>query len=351
MESLNPFLTRLTPLTSLASRVEAFASRCLPDFIYTESNTRDLIFREIELGKVFDTDLLSSEIGFSLDGNTEQHPHLFTRWSRSQLLAHLGTREKWFAHVTHAQQAAELNMRAHTLHNFMIRTMRSFEDENVHVVRGLVSSRFADIPDTDIMKALLEVLPGGYALQTYSGKTDRAFYAYAITADKIGIPGTSFEGFPGVVVKNSEVGYSSLQLIPMLYLPTPGAPLILEKKILLKRVHRGSIPDLVERFHKALDEAKVLWGPLEQKLAKLATVSYGSEDAAVEALNTMLVLAKAQGAFTWRCTQAYRAAKHHAHNGLSVFNAVLDRVKHEDGQDDAYTSAALAGAILLQLIR
>lgn len=351
MESLKPHLDSLTPLTSLAKRVEAFAERCLPDFIYTDDETRDTTFIEIDLTQFVGgagPDILAA---ISMRNDGRALPYAFTKWSRSQLLSHLGAREKWFESVARAQEVAELNIRMHALRNFMFRTMQSFDSDELRIIRGIVSSKYADLPDTTIMKSITELMPSGYAVAAYSGKTDRAFYAYAITDDRIGIPGTSFYGFPGVVLKNSEVGFTSLWIIPMIYLANHGVPIVMKKQAVLRRVHRGDIANLTKKFEEALQKTKAMWGPLEEKLSRLRTISYSSEDEAIAAMNEMLVAAGSERLFIYRCEQKYRAAAHTVHDAFGLFEAVLSNVKAENDQDAAYISAELAGAVLMQLIK
>lgn len=350
MESLKPYLEFLTPLTSLAKRVEDFAARCLPDFIYSDAETRDMAFVELDIAP-FLGDTRPDVIAALSMRTDDVMPYAFTKWSRSQLLSHLGAREKWFETVTRAQEVVELNVRLHALRGFMFRTMKSFDSPDLYLVRGIVSSKYADLPDTAIMASLIELMPGGYAISGYSGKTDRAFYVYALTADKIGIPGTSFSGFPGVVLKNSEVGFTSLWVIPMIYLADYGVPVVFKKQAVLRRIHRGDIANLTSKFEEALQKTKVLWGPLEEKLSKLRTITYPSEDAAVSSMREMLESAGSEKLFQHRCEAKYRSAAHPVHDAFKVFEAILANVKAEEDQDAAYISSELAGGVLMQLIK
>lgn len=350
MESLKPYLEFLTPLTSLAKRVEDFASLCLPDFVYTDAETRDMAFIELDLARFVGGSRIEMVTALSMNDGRAM-PYAFTRWSRSQLLSHLGAREKWFETVTRTQEVAELNVRLHALRNFMFRTMQSFDSPDLYLVRGIVSSKYADLPDTAVMKSITELMPEGYVVSSYSGKTDRAFYAYAITADKIGIPGTSFSGFPGVVLKNSEVGFTSLWVVPMLYLADYGVPVVFKKQSVLRRIHRGDVANLTKRFEEALQNTKVIWGPIEEKLARLRTITYSSEDTAVAAMRDMLEISGAEKLFQHRCEAKYRSFSHTVHDAFKVFEAVLANVKAEDNQDDAYVSSELAGGVLMQLIK
>lgn len=310
-----------------------------------------MAFIELDIAPFVGADAPDVLAAISMKDEGKPVPYAFTKWSRSQLLSHLGTRPKWFETVMRAQEVAELNIRLHALRHFMFRTMKSFDSDDLRLVRGIVSSKYADLPDTSIMKALIELMPEGHAVAAYSGKTDRAFYVYAITEDKIGIPGTNFYGFPGVVLMNSEVGYTSLWIIPMLYLADYGVPIVMKKQAVLRRIHRGDIANLTKRFEEALQKTKVLWGSFEEKLSKLRTITYSSEDVAVAAMTSMLESAGSSGLFIHRCEGAYRRAAHVVHDAFRVFDAILANVKAENDQDAAYVSAELAGAVLMQLLK
>lgn len=348
---MKPFLEQLTPLTELASQVEEFASRCLPDFIYNTDDLRNLAFIKIDLSEFMGEDVEGEYCGLQIDVEGRATPHVFTRWARSQLLSHLGCREKWFDRVTRDQEVSELNQRTHALRPYLFRTMRSYDNAELLIVRGFVSKHFADIPDPSIMKALVEVLPSGLAVSNVSGKTDRAFYAYSITNDKISVAGTDFVAFPGVVVKNSEVGYSSLWVAPMMYVPSYRSCIILSKHPSLRKVHRGVPRDLKEKFEEALEKAKVLWGSLEDKFHKLTSITYASEDAAAHALVTMLSHVGAEKAFANDCVAIYRSEKHTSHDAFNIFKAIMVRVEKECDKDDAYVSSELAGAVLIQILK
>ena len=247
------------------------------------------------------------------------------------------------------QQAEELNERRHTFVGHMFRTMRVVDQDGVRLVRGLVSSKYGDIPDTEIMKSLTDLLPGGWAVRRASGKTDRAFYAYVLTRDPIEIPGSYFKIHPGVVVKNSEVGYTSLWVYPMAYIPHMDAVSVFEADVKLRRIHRGSNEALAEDLKTALKEVSTVWGGVEDRLSRLRTVVFADEEEAIERMKRVLIGAGSTKLFALRCEQAYKAGKHALHNGLTVYEAVLERVYRETNRDDAYTKAALAGALLYKL--
>lgn len=343
MESLNPYLSALTPLTSLANQVEAFAERCLPD--YTPEEVEDIVFEEKDLSDYFGgvPDLVS------LLRLKDSPSHNFTEWSRLQLLSHLGTREKWFSTVSKAQEVSELNVRRHVLKDKVFRTMSSMDDDNLRILRGIVTKRFADIPDTMIMKAVLDIT-NGFALAGWSGKTDRAFYAYIVTSEPIGIPETTFRAFPGLVLKNSEVGYTSLWVSPMLFFTVPMAPIVLRSsEAVLRRVHRGDTKDLRIDFMAALHKISSIWGPLETKLQKLRHVSYATADEALTALDKTMERSGAKRELIHRCRLAY--AKTTKHTALAVFEAILQGIDNTTNRDIAHLNSEIAGAVLFRLLR
>jgi hypothetical protein len=304
-------------------------------------------FADIDAKNYYDGLARKFAVGIRCHGSDA--PHVFTKWSRSQLLAHLGTREKWFDHVSIDTQADELNTRRSSLNGFMVRTMKSFDHDDLRIVRGIVSSSYADIPDTDIMRALREVLPNGDAL-SYSGKTDRAFYAYVLSEDMIRIPGTSFEGYPGMLVRNSEVGFTSLWVIPTLTVVGWSYPIILQRDPLLRKVHRGSFDELRTSFDDALGKARIYWRPMEEKLNKLYSITYATEDEAINQVVTLLSRAGAMKGMIQQCCTAYRNARHSFHTAYCIFAAVLEVASSHANQDASYIGATVAGAVLYGLI-
>ncbi len=351
VESLNPYKGDLIPLTTLASRVEAFASLCCPDFEYTDEDDRGLAFQPIDLEELLGIEDAPSTVGMAMRDETGGDKiHLFTRWSRSQLLSHLGTREKWFKHVDLSIQAHELNERRRTFRKHMFRTMRSHDSEEIRIVRGLVSAGYGDIPDTRIMKILLKLLPDGWALRSKSGKTDRALYVYAITRDEVHIPQTSFKAFPGVIIKNSEVAYSSLWVFPMLYMPHLRSAAVFERDVVLRKIHRGKAEDLEKEFTEAMDAVSGSWGDLETRLGKLATIFYANQDEALAKMERLLLGSGSTKAFAQGCRRTYEASGHATHTGLTICEAILARVEQESDKNSAYSHASLAGAVLLKLM-
>jgi hypothetical protein len=347
MESVKPYVGNLIPLTTLAAKVREFADLCNPDLICTPNVMHDVKFVAVDYDDEEGSDMVGSHVLLELNGTK----HLFTDWSRLQVLSHLGTREKWFAAVSRRQEAAELTERVHTFAGHRLRTMRS-QEEGISLLRGFVSKEYAEIPDTDIMTALLELLPNGQCIDRLSEKTDRALYAYVIAGETpIGIRG-KMVGYPGVVMKNSEVGFTSLWLIPFLYVELSNGeyrPMAFRQKALLRRVHRGSVSDLRADFDKALSTLSAVWKDVTERLAALRDIVFASEDEAVERLRSSLSALKETRAAVLEYERAYRAARHTLHTGLGILQTVLTTVRATTA-DASYVEAELAGALLLRLL-
>lgn len=342
MGSLSLYETLLTSLTSLKDRVDEYASRCLPD--HKCAKGADFSFEKIDTSTIIPDPLHGESVGMMIEGISI--PFLFTNWSRSQLLSHVGTKEKWFRSVSLERQVDELNLRRGEFYRHQLRLVKAADEEPVGLMRGLVSDSFTDIPDTEVMAALLQSAgAGGHALRGHSAKTDRAFYAHVVMDMEIGLPGHLIHGFPGVVVKNSEVGYTALHVIPVLFLPSIQRHVVFSKQATLRRVHRGSVKELSDQFNDALEKAAVVWASVEQRGSILVKTVYTSEDDAVVMLKTAITSAGGTKRQAMTAENHYRAAKHTLHTALSVFDSVLSLVSSSN-VDDQHLEAALAGAAL-----
>lgn len=329
------------------------AARFLPDFIYSADTENDLEFAVAPIGEMFDDLSEPDAIGIKLNipgvSDDQDYYYLTTDWSRHQLLQLVGTKERWFDSVSLERQAEELNARRHVFDNCMFRTMKADPVLPIRTIRGLVSSRYSDYPNTDIMKGLVEICPADetYCIRAYSGITDRCFYAAVVIDEPMGIPGAS-EGYPGVIVKNSEVGFTSLWVVPFLYLPEIDRMAVFEKKLYLRRIHRGTFESVEESFKKAMTNASTLWKTLQPKTAKLRTITFADEDEAIERMRAVLTRLRTTKGFQLSCAQAYQRAKHAHHDALKVFEAVCMSTDTLN-QDTAYDASAIAGALLLSL--
>jgi hypothetical protein len=346
---------QLISLETLKQKVDTQAARYLPDVIYGEEMQELLHFEVVPFHEVVDDPMEPDALTIRLRQHEKDEgmPHLTTNWSRHQLLQTMGTKEKWFAHVPLETQAQELNCRRHVLHNMVLRTMRGGDEENYpfRVLRGLVSSQYCDIPNTSIMEMLISSLPpkDTYALWRHSGQTDRAFYAYVVIDRPIGISG-QLQGYPGLLLKNSEVGFTSLWVIPFLMLPWLGRAAVLEQQTLLRRVHRGRVNDLKELFEDALRRAAPLWKELSDKIPVLGQHVYPDEATAVDAMTSLVFSCGGSKMFAYRCEQDYKSAGHSIHNALVIFETLVKVAGTIINPDDAYVQNAVAGAVLLKLV-
>lgn len=285
-------------------------------------------------------------VGVQIDGINL--PFLFTEWSRSQVLNHVGTKEKWFRSVSLDRQVEEMNMRRLEFDSHKLRLVKAAGDEPVGMVRGMVSDSFTDIPDTDVMKAIVEIGGDSYALRNHSVKTDRAFYAHIVSDQEIGLPGGLIHGFPGVVVKNSEVGYTALHVIPVLFIPTQRKHIVFSKLTALRRVHRGSVTELAEQFRSAIEKSSAAWLEVGRRSTLLVGITYPSADDAVLQMKTAIVAAGGTKRLALAAENHYRAANHTLHNAMGIFESVLAQVSSSN-VDEQHLESALAGAVLWAL--
>lgn len=344
--------------TDLKASVDVEASLHLPDLIYNqESNEHSLKFDVLPLSSMLssaDRDI----VGLQIKRKDETFlPYVFSKWSRSQLLTLMGTREKWFSRVPLVRQADELNARLHTMNSYNFRTMRVLDDElPIRFVRGLVSSEYADIPNTEIMDAIVaKAPPNSMALRAYSGISDRAFYAYIIIPSPITIPNTKFFAYPAIIVKNSEVGYTSLYVIPGILIrrwaggsKDDVVPAILESRAVLKKIHRGKI-DLSEKFQTAFNDCAAIWSDMTTKMPLLASKLYASEDAAIHAMSGFLVGASAQADFVKRCSDEYKKQTR-TNTALDIVEVISSVCAAIDDRDEQYIASSIAGAVLYKLM-
>lgn len=339
----------LIPLTDLKKEVEDEAKKYLPDFIY-DDNQGNLAFEVVPLHEVLQDVTLPSEVGITIkDSNREGLPCLTTDWSRHQLLQVMGAREKWFDSVSIEEQQTELNRRAHVLDEMMLRTMRREDDSRCYMLRGLVSNVYCDIPNTEIVEALVASMPeDAQVIRSFSGQTDRAFYAYIVLNQTIGLAGREIH--PGLVIKNSEVGFTSMWVIPFLYFPKRYRVAVMEKEYLLRKIHRGKLNDMKASFTEALNNAAPLWQDIASKIPLLAKKLYNDEDECLEAMDGLIKVCGGSKLFAQQCRHAYKKKGYITHSAYNVFEIIVDVAGNTMDQNKAYAHNALAGAILLKLV-
>lgn len=340
-------------LTELQADVIADASLHLPDVIYdTQSSEHSMKFGVIPMSALLigEDDLVGLDIARDRHQNPTEVQYMFSRWSRQQILSLLGTKERWFSFVDLEWQAHELNMRLHALQGYNFRTSMAVDDDfPVRFVRGVVSSFYADIPNTEIMAAVVDKMPPeAVALRAYSGLTDRSFYAYVLSPSPITIPGTNFFEYPGAVIRNSDVGYTSLYVIPMLVTKAQGAPVVLEAKAVLKRIHRGRI-NLAEKFEEAFAKCAAMWADMAAKIPHLASKQYSTQDTAVEAMRRLLGGALASQEFMLKCERVYLSCPRN-NTALDIFEAVNEVCATIGDRDENFAAGAIAGAVLFKLL-
>jgi hypothetical protein len=259
-------------MTELVSQVEARTALYLPDYVYTSrADLDDVNFASIEdreLWKLPDSELVYSEsVILRVKGDSPDDAcNVVTSWSRHQILQAVGTKEKWFRAVDRRQEAAELNLRRSCMQPFRLRRTRTQED-HILVLRGIVSPSYADISDLDVVRSLSRVMPHGTALRQHTGLSDRAFYAYVFAKNDLWVSSPIGDRcFPGLIAKNSEVGFTSLQLIPFMFFPNfgrHGVSVVLERDAVLRQVHRGKTIELQALFDAAVKRVSTVWADVK----------------------------------------------------------------------------------------
>lgn len=342
-------------LTELKTDIDDDHKLHLPDVkLDHEDSMQSLRFEEVALSTLIpgDADTLGVRLTLNTVGSDtpDDAQYIFSEWSRQQLLSLFGVRERWFTYVELPQQVAEFNIRKHGLTGYSIRTSLAVDNDfPVRFVRGIVSDAYADIPNSDIMSAVVEKMPANaMALRYHSGLTDRAFYAYVVSPTPLTIPGTTFFAYPGALVKNSDVGFTSLYVIPTVVPATTCAPIVIEGATILKRIHRGHV-NLLEKFGEAFDQCAILWGDYATKILHLATKQYSSTDNAVEMMTRLLANCLASKDFIRRCQHHYRSATR-KNTALDIFDTVSEVCATYHGREEHYTVGAIAGAVLFRLM-
>jgi hypothetical protein len=332
----------MKPLAELAALLAKLAEAHEPDF--RGSNQDACAFVARDLGEL-DTGFPRGSTTLTLQLE-EEKPYILTAWARGQLLTQLGAREKWFRRCTPEEEAEELTRRKWALDPFVLR--RAFYPEDgIGILRGLVTTSYAEIPDVAIMEGLLGAAPEGMYLPALSGKTDRAFYAYVVSPHRVG---TKTEGaLPGAVIRNSEVGYTALSVTPFLLLDHLRVPVVLRANTLLRRAHRGSPEVLRTQLTNALAKLNNVWGSAYARLLALHAHHYADVDAALEALELALAGLASTKRFTRAAKEAYLAVPHSVHTARGLLDAVLQATPPTDA-DTTYIRGELAGLLLHRLL-
>lgn len=347
--------------TSLRNRLDEYEKSCVPE-ITLDSVPYKFVGR---LAKVGDDE--AERVTLCVGDGSDESSYVFGRWARSQLLTRMGAKEKWFSYVTVAEAAEELSKRKKALSGQRAKA-RMLPAADVGIVRGLVGPTYMDLPDTAVMDAVTEATRGGYMLlRGHSAKSETSMYCYLINPIPITVDGTDATVLGGALIRNSEVGYTSLWCLPFhvwIYdLPEYGGRatnrslrVVVDEHSHLRsrRTHRGSLDgsELRDWLTNGLEQTPLIKGSnahqrLSTVLGSLSRRKYSSEDEACHvALSSMR---NSTEATKKRFLSMYRAAKHRKHTGLSLYETVLAVYSEEVGADASYKAAAMAGLLLYEL--
>lgn len=338
--------------TSLEKKVSDYQNLCLPDVFLDEIDYTFEGAATVVAGNSGDRVILRTATG----------GYAFARWARSQLLTRVGTREKWFTPVDVHTAATELNLRKKSLSGQRLRA-RTVPGSDVHLVRGMVSRLYSDLPDTTVVSVVSEITQNAYSvLRGGSTKSETSLYCYLVSPSYFHIAGTDAYILCGALVRNSEVGYTSLWVTPFHAWIYPDASgkvtrstirIACQASASVRKPHRGLTDSEIRSFLKtALDNSPLQPGVakvLKRSLAALAALQYSDEEAALAAGLRGLRTVGAPTTFMRTFEARYRAAGHVDHTGVTVYETVLSQCSDVLGADDAYKASAIAGALHLVL--
>jgi hypothetical protein len=286
---------------------------------------------------------------------------VFSVWARAQLLTTVGTREKWFDPVDIDRQVDELNQRLPSLRKQVAR-IRTIQDADACMLRGIVSRSYAHLPDAQLFDELCEACPEMQLLRGRSVLTETSLYCFVTNPVPLQIPGTQTKILGGALVRNSEVGYTSLWVSPFhawVYedaqtgkVTRRSIQVSVSEKGSFRRAHRGHAPELRQELATALRNTPLYDAPraaLESTLGQLHQIQFSSEKEALERADAVLRRSKASGAMRKLFETAYKGSPRSVHTGLSVYETVLKVAADPLRDDDAYAAFAVAGAVLLHL--
>lgn len=338
-----------TSLTELLAKAEKHAARYEEDVHISGDNVG---FSPFDYDVWFDDNLYTppeAALNVVRDGVTSG-PYLFSDWARSQLLGQVGVRAVWFKPVDTETECSELRRRVPSLERQKFRLLRG-EPGVPGQVRGLVGVDYADIPDVHILKTFDVAVPNTHLVEEFSVQTDRARYAYALINQELRLPGSDKLIYPGITIRNSEVGFSSLVVCPFAWVPSINRRAMMTFPALnvFRRVHRGKVENLHEDFKLAAAKITDLWSDYQTKLDSLRLLTYVDEDAAVATLDRLLTRAGSRKAFIHEATKAYKALKHTKHNGQLLLEACLAAMDTVIDHNQHHSASAIAGGLLAYL--
>jgi hypothetical protein len=256
----------------------------------------------------------------------------------------------WFKPVDTETECAELRRRVPSLGRHRFRLL-SGEPGVPGQVRGLVGVDYADIPDVHVLKTFDVAVPGTQLVEEFSVQTDRALYVYALINQELRLPGSDKLIYPGITIRNSEVGFSSLVVCPFAWVPGVNRRAMMTFPALnvFRRIHRGKVENLHEDFKAAAAKITDLWTDYQTKLDSLRLVKYADEAAAVSTLEVLLTRVGSRKAFIHEATKAYTAKQHSTHNGQLLLEACLEAMDTVTDHNQHHSASAIAGGLLAYL--
>lgn len=252
----------------------------------------------------------------------DRYPIILTPHTLAQLLSTLGVRSKWFRQAPAQQMVDEISQRNHLLQSQMFKIVALGDGL---IARGLVSKSYTSVDDTDVVDAIRAKYPTGVKVNAAgSFKTHESMNLVMYSRNNLVIPGSRAKVRAATVVRNSEVGTTSLWIIPALCI-NDSAPVILKSKAILRRSHRGSSRQMRAALGDALDKAAVFHEGLASKM-HLLTHTLGDISTVLDFLDGLHVRFKATKAVTLKFKQGFE--KLHKSSGKKVYTLfdVLDSV-------------------------
>lgn len=320
--------------------------------------------REIhEYAALFEPDLRGSEVRFvpyekeadvllERIGDATRGPYAFTEWAIGQLYTHFGVREKWFSFVSLDTKCLELNMR---LARTPEHRLRPIVCGDAAVIRGFVSPQYADFPDTDVIDALVEIFHDPDHTLTLPGSTKSFQCMYAIATD-LRISAVEVGGLEvrlGFSLLNSEVGYTSLRVIPVMYVRNHGAGRVIPipSGKLYRKIHRGKIENLQNDFRSAVNSYRAYVGDFNEMVRILSKKTYAGKDAAEAELRSLMKDCNATLAFIQACASTLQSSvgPWTAMTLVDVIAQTAEALTHDP--DRRFSLASIAGAVAARVVQ
>jgi hypothetical protein len=183
-------------------------------------------------------------------------PCALTPWAKKQLASRLGIKwDLWFDGIDGKLRSDEVNRRL-SRDDSKIRVKTTIgaggDSGAVATLRGLVSTSYATIPDALVGHAILEELRAGDPKVIRCTTTDRTT-SYVVRVGQpihLGGPAQVGDVVGGLLVRNSDVGYSSLVIaLHVTRLVCRNGLVVAENKSIVHRAHRRiDLADLKEKL-------------------------------------------------------------------------------------------------------